>query len=159
MNPSSGQDRAWQAVDGRVVRGHGVASGRGGDPRFPGGSLRMQAGPFLDRGLDLSAFHPGTVNVGIAPHTYRILTARHTFRGVKWHPTEPAEDFSFFDVRGNLPGVPAVAGLVYYPHPDTKPAHFQAADVLELLLPFVPGLAYDAPIRVQVLAAQIAIDR
>ena len=61
----------------------------------------------------------------------------HTFRDVKWHPTEPAEDFSFFDVRLIRSGAPALAGLINYPHPETKPMHFQQPDVLELLLPFV----------------------
>jgi hypothetical protein len=53
---------------------------------------------------------------------------------LKWHPTEPAEDFSFFDIRAAGPVGEPVAGLIYYPHPDTKPVHFQQPDVLELLL-------------------------
>ena len=34
------------------------------------------------------------------------------------------------------PTAPPVAGHIYYPHPDTKPEHFQQPDVLELLLPY-----------------------
>ncbi len=33
-------------------------------------------------------------------------------------------------------------GLIYFPHPDTKPEHFQQPDVLELRLPFMAGLVY-----------------
>lgn len=69
-----------------------------------------------------------------------MLKARHTFANVKWHPTEPAEDFSFFDVRVVRLGEPTIAGFIYFPHPNTKPEHFQQPDVLELLLPFVEGL-------------------
>jgi hypothetical protein len=96
----------------------------------------MQAPHFLERGLDISHFHAGTVNVSIAPHRYRILRPRLTLRHVPWHPTEPAEDFSFFDVQLLLKDAAPVSGLIYYPHPETKPEHFQKSDVLELLLPW-----------------------
>jgi hypothetical protein len=111
----------WQKIRVRVVEGHRVASGLNGNPRFPGGTLRMQAPFFEKRGLDLSPFYIGTVNVSIAPLRYRVLTPRVTFRNVKWHPVEPAEDFSFFDVRLVPPGGERVAGLIYYPPPETKP--------------------------------------
>jgi hypothetical protein len=83
----------------------------------------------------------GTVNVSIAPMSYRVVEPRLTFRSVKWHPTEPAEDFSFFDFRLLRGDLPPVEGLIYFPHPETKPTHFQNPDVLELLLPFVEGLS------------------
>ena len=40
---SAWANRSWERAircDG-VVRGHGVASGRNGDPRFPGGTVAM----------------------------------------------------------------------------------------------------------------------
>ncbi|MCH1922523.1 hypothetical protein L9G15_24240, partial [Shewanella sp. A3A] len=83
----------------QVIQGHRVASGLNGNPRFPGGTLRMQAPFFRELGIDLADYHPGTINISIAPHRYRTGIARHTFRDVKWHPTEPSDDFSFFDVR------------------------------------------------------------
>src|ERR1022692_3857667 len=101
-----------QSVAARVVLGHRVASGLNQNPRFPGGTLRMQFPHFLSRGLDLSSFHLGTLNVSIAPLAYRVLKARHTFTNVKWHPTEPAEDFSFFDVRVGCPDKTSVVGLI-----------------------------------------------
>jgi hypothetical protein len=91
----------------------------------------MQAPFFLAVGFDLGAYHGGTLNVSIAPHRYRVVKAPTTFRQVKWHPTEPAEDFSFFDVQLLRQNRPPIAGKIYYPHPDTKPAHFQMPDVLE----------------------------
>nr|ACO70918.1 conserved hypothetical protein [uncultured Verrucomicrobiota bacterium] len=110
----------------------------------------MQAPHFLSRGLDLSAFHLGTLNVSVAPMRYEVVAPVLTFRAVKWHPVEPAEDFSFFEVRLVAHAVHPVAGLIYYPHPETKPEHFQEADVLELLLPWTEGLAYGSQISIQV---------
>ena len=118
----------------------------------------MLAPHFRARGLDLAAFHGGTVNVSIAPLRYRVAQARITFRAVKWHPTEPAEDFSFFDVRLLRDGHPPVEGLIYYPHPETKPEHFQQPDVLELLLPFVDGLSYGADLLLELPEEQMLIE-
>lgn len=145
-------------ITARLVEGHRVASGLNGNPRFPGGTLRMQTPHFQKRGFDISHLYLGTLNVSIAPLGYRVVKARHTFTNVKWHPTEPAEDFSFFDVRVMCPDGIAVAGYIYYPHPDTKPEHFQQPDVLELLLPFVKGLNYGVTLRLEVPADQMVFE-
>jgi len=118
----------------------------------------MQAPHFHALGLDLTAFFGGTVNVSIAPLRYRVVQAPVTFRAVKWHPTEPAEDFSFFDVRLLRDGQPPVEGLIYYPHPETKPEHFQKPDVLELLLPFVEGLSYGAALWLELPEEQMLVE-
>ena len=118
----------------------------------------MQAPHFLTLGLDLSVFYRGTVNASISPLSYRIVKARHTFRQVKWHPTEPAEDFSFFDVRLLRPTGSALSGLIYYPHPETKPEHFQEPGVLELLLPFVEGLWCGVELCLEIPPAQMVIE-
>ena len=149
---------SWQTITARVVPGHQVASGNNGNPRFPGGTLQMQMPFFKELGLDLGVFHRGTLNISIAPCRYRALEARHTFRNVKWHPTEPAEDFSFFDVKFVRPGGEAVAGLIYFPHPETKPEHFQQPDVLELLLPYVEGLEYGSEITLEVPDEQMVFE-
>ena len=138
-----------------IVQGHRVASGLNGNPKFPGGALRMQWPFFAALGLDLSAFYPGTLIVSIAPLSYRVGTPRHTFRQVKWHPDDPAEDFSFFDVIVHRENAPPVSGLIYFPHPETKPAHFQNLDVLELLLPWTQGLAYGAIVHLSVPVQQM----
>jgi hypothetical protein len=145
-------------IIGRLVEGHRVASGLNGNPRFPGGTLRMQIPHFLALGLDLRSFHLGTLNVSIAPLCYRVVKARHTFTNVKWHPTEPAEDFSFFDVRVIRPDESPIAGFIYFPHPDTKPEHFQQPDVLELLLPFVKGLHYGMELSLEIPTTQMVIE-
>ena len=60
-------------IPATIVQGHRVASGLNGNPRFPGGTLRMQLPFFAELGLDLSAFYPGTLNVSIAPLSYRVV--------------------------------------------------------------------------------------
>ncbi len=148
----------WQTVSARVVVGHRVAYGLNKNPRFPGGTQLMQAPDFLALGFDLGVFYRGTVNVSIAPRSYRVAKARHTFHNVKWHPTEPAEDFSFFDFRLLRPSGPSIAGSIYYPHPETKPEHFQQPDVLELLLPFVEGICCGAELTLEIPTAQMVIE-
>lgn len=148
----------YQTITVRLMEGHRVASGLNGNPHFPGGTLHMQTPHFRLLGLDLAAFHPGTLNVSIAPLRYRVVQPARTFRAVKWHPTEPAEDFSFFDVRLLDKATFPMEGLIYYPHPETKPAHFQSPDVLELLLPFVAGLSYGAELTLEIPAAQMLVE-
>ena len=147
----------WQPVAARIVPGHRVASGLNGNPRFPGGTLRMQAPVFEALGFDLSAYHFGTVNADIAPSRYRVVQAPVTFRDVRWHPEEPAEDFSFFDVCLRRAGGPGVAGKIYRPHPETKPAHFHQPEILELLLPFIEGLHYGETVELLIPPDQITV--
>jgi hypothetical protein len=141
-----------------IVPGHRVASGQNGNPRFPGGTIRMQLPFFQERGVDLSGFYPGTLNASIAPKSYRILSARETVTGLKWHPEDPAEDFSFFDVTVHRGDGAPVTGWIYHPHPDTKPTHFQRPDVLELLLPWTAGLDYGTKIQLEIPPGQMAFD-
>ena len=128
-------------IPGVVVRGHGVASGRAGDPRFPDGTIAMQVPFFRALGLDLAGFHPGTMNVDCAPRSFRPGPGARTFERVKWHPEMPAETFSF--ARATLVRDGArVPAWIYWPHPETKPEHFQPGGVAEVIAPLVPGLAY-----------------
>ena len=150
-------DNECCVVAARVVQGHRVASGENGDPRYPGGTIRMQQPYFKALGLDLFGFYHGTVNVDIAPSAYNVEKPRHTFRQVAWHPTAPAEDFSFIDVEVLGLGEEPVQGFIYYPHPDTKPCHFQKATVLELLLPFIPTLRYGMDLQLRIPASQMTI--
>lgn len=146
-----------QTFEAKIVPGHRVASGGNRDPRFPGGTIRMQLPHFRELGVDLSVYHPGTINISIAPLRYEVIEPRWTLRAVKWHPTEPVEDFSFFDVEVLVKDEAVAKGLIYYPHPDTKPEHFQRADVLELLLPFIEGLEYGAVLQLRTDKSQILI--
>lgn len=143
-------------VPGEVVAGHGVASGRSGDPRFPDGTIALQLPRFAERDLDLSGFHPATINVSIAPARWDVVRADHTFREVAWHPTEPAEDFSFVAITLVAAGT-AYPAMVYHPHPETKPDHVQPDDVVEVMASRIDGLAVGDPVRLQVDPTRIHV--
>ena len=122
-----------QSVAGIVVRGYRVASGLASDSPYPAGSIEMQMPHFLARGLDLRPYFPGTLNISIHPATFSIQEPAYTFRQVAWSPAHPAENFSFARCHLGFDGS-MVAGLVYYPHPETKPGHFQEASTLERVM-------------------------
>ncbi|MEO1590635.1 MAG: hypothetical protein AAFU71_05000 [Cyanobacteria bacterium J06632_22] len=145
-------------VPGYVVAGHQVASGQANDPRFPRGTLRLQMPVFARLGLDLSGYYPGTINVSIAPYEYAVVQPKVTLRQVKWASDCPAEDFSFLDCALVLDGAEQpVQGLVYYPHPETKPEHFQDPQTLEVLAPLIPGLGYGQAVQLRLPPEQIRV--
>ncbi len=148
----------WIEITGTVAQGYGVASGISGDRRFPNGTLALQKPYFLARGLDLDRFYLGTINLQIAPHHYRIKRPRYLFRNVRWSREVPAEDFSFFDCRLFAQSGDEQLALVYYPHPDTKPEHFQEPQVLEILAPYLDGLRYGDRLPVAFDDEQIVIE-
>ncbi len=144
-------------VDGRVVRGHQVASGLGGSP-YPSGTIEMQRPHFLARGLDLSPYHSATLNVSIAPHSFTMVKPRYTFRDVCWTELIPPEDFSFSPCELHFADS-RYSGLVYYPHPETKPMHFQSPMILEILVPIVDGIGYGDEVTLELDSAEIIIDQ
>ena len=145
-----------QTLHGVVVRGYRVASGTGTDSPYPAGSIEMQTPHFLERGLDLRGYYPGTLNVSIHPATFDMKSPAHTFRDVAWSPAHPAEDFSFASCCVAFLGNTAT-GLVYYPHPETKPGHFQATSTLELLLPYLDGIGYGSAVTLYLDPAEIEV--
>lgn len=138
---------------GVVVAGHGVASGRASDSPFPAGSIALQAPHFAARGLDLTPFVMATVNLDLAPQRLRPRTPRWTFSDVAWTDVHAPESFSFINCTVRR-GADAHEGLVYLPHPETKPRHHQPTTVVELLLPPVPDLAVGESLEVTVPARQ-----
>ena len=130
---------------GRVLPGHGVASGRSGAGPYPAGTIELQRPHFLRAGLDLSPYFPGTLNVDLAP--------------LEPVPSDPVFDqrlrwFQDLEERFILSRVALRSaagefeGLWYYPDPATKPAHFQKRTVVELLLPRIEGLGPGAAVAV-----------
>ncbi|HEX2543391.1 MAG TPA: hypothetical protein VHL79_00840 [Ramlibacter sp.] len=132
-------------LPGRVVAGHGVASGRAVDSPYPAGTIALQQPFFLAQGIDLSRFHAGTLNVDVAPHVPAPGPAVFDGR-LRWFG-ELEERFILTPVALRF-GAAVVEGLWYYPHPETKPAHFQRATVVELLLPWIAGLAPGSTVEV-----------
>ena len=142
-------------IKGIVKQGYGVASGKSKDPRFPNGTIEMQKPFFRERGIDLDRYFSGTINISIAPHNYDIKKAKYTCRNIKWASGEPAEDFSFFDCRILLNTGKSFDGLIYYPHPETKPEHFQTPDTLEIISYFISNLQYGDEVIIEVDSEQI----
>ena len=146
----------YKSITGTIIQGHQVASGNAKDPRFPNGTLALQAPIFSAKGFTIDTYHPGTINVSIAPLTYKVLKPIRTFRDVKWHPDTPPEDFSFFNCRIRLADdADYVDALVYRPHPETKPEHFQDSSVLEILAPHICGISYGSKVDIQLPMQQI----
>lgn len=144
-------------VQGKVVPGHQVASGACTDPRFPGGTIALQKPEFRRRGLNLDRFHSGTINLSITPLLFRIKRASYRFHDLRWSDIAAAEDFSFLECSVLQDGGTRLEGLVYYPHPETKPEHFQPPDTLEIITFTIAGLAYGDRLVIEVDPAQMEL--
>ncbi|WP_419826231.1 hypothetical protein [Sphingomonas sp.] len=139
-------------ASGIVVTGHGVASGRAADPRFPAGTIALQAPLFRARGVDLAALigaEPvmGTINVDLAPAVPRVLAPEIELRDVVWSPVMPAENFWLFRATVDVPGSLHHA-LIYMPDPATKPEHHQPGSVIEIIAAHTGGLSGGQKLRI-----------
>lgn len=145
---------------GVICSGHQVASGLAVDRAdrpspFSAGTLALQAAHFRARGFDLAERVPnlfwGTVNVGLKERLV-LRSADVTLAHVDWSADQPhriaPETFSFVRCRliyegGDFPG------LIYYPHPETKPdVHRHDPTVLEIITTAIPALRTGAPAAV-----------
>ena len=124
-----------------VSKGHGIASGKTRDPRFPEGTLALQI-PLLEKlGLNLESYFRGTLNLDLGRHSFRLKEPTYCFAEVEWSPVMPPENFSFYACRLRCKDLHAKA-LVYWPNPSTKPEFHQASNVLEILAPELRGISY-----------------
>ena len=141
-------------VSGVIVAGYRVASGPSMD--YPYGSLEKQIPLFKQRGLNLERFHLGTLNVSIAPATFKMVHPEYTFRQVVWTDLHPPEDFSFSRCTVKFKGA-IIAGYVYYPHPETKKRHFENASILEIISVYIPEIHYGGRVELELNANEIRI--
>ena len=141
-------------ISGVIVAGYRVASGPSKD--YPYGTLEKQIPLFKQRGLNLERFHPGTINVSIAPATFEMVNPEYTFRQVAWTDLHPPEDFSFSRCTVRFKGG-KYAGYVYYPHPETKKRHFESASLLEIISGFIPEIQYGERVELELNANEIRI--
>ncbi len=145
-----GRTGGWSKAEGVVRPGHRVASGAGGDPRYPEGTIHLQRAFIEERGVSLEGLFDGTINVSVAPLQFTLQEPRATLASVAWTRHIPPETFSFCDCRLTDAAGRPWRGLVYYPHPETKPEHFKTPDILEILMPRIPGLQYGDRVTVEV---------
>lgn len=143
-------------VRGEIKSGYGVASGKGKDERYPEGALKQQFKRFLGRGLDLSNYFMGTINLDISPCSYEIKKLKHFFKNIDWSDFIPPENFYFFDVSLHY-NDKTYKGLVYMPDPETKENHIQKPNILELIFPNIEGLEYGSIVDIELKKNQIYI--
>lgn len=137
MEPAALQ---WHSC--RIVCGYGVASGQAEDSPYPAGTISLQAPLFAQHGLDLSPYYPGTLNLAFADSRWRLRHPDAHVAQLAWSDRHPPETFSFWRVQLRWQDCSEpVAGLIYWPHPETKQQHHHNADRLELLAPWIDGIA------------------
>lgn len=143
-------------MTGMIASGHGHASGRNPQSPYRVSTIQLQYPHFLALGLDLGHCYPGTLNVSIAPLTYRILQPTFACRDVHWFPERRPENFAFCRCR-LLADAGTVDGYIYHPDPATKTRHYDNPSHLQILSPFLPGLALGAMVRVLVCSKEIEL--
>jgi hypothetical protein len=145
---------ALASIQGILVKGYGVASGPSAD--YPYGALERQIPLFKARGLDLSQYFRGTLNIDIRPLVFELINPEFTFRDVRWTDLHPPETFSFVRcslIRFNT----EYDGWIYYPHPETKTRNFQNQSLLEVIACQIPAVKYGDQLAVLADPARITI--
>jgi hypothetical protein len=145
---------AWTSVPGVLVKGYGVASGPSQD--YPYGTLERQIPIFRERGLDLSAYFLGTLNIDIRPATFDLVKPEFTFRDVRWTDLHPPEHFSFSRCKV-VHQTATHDGWIYYPHPETKRRNFQNRSLIEVIAAFIARLNYGDPLEILLNPDRIAL--
>ena len=143
-------------ITGVVERGQGKAGKK--STKYPKGTLRPQYPLFKERGLDLGNCFAGTLNVSIAPKTFKIVKPSHKFESVNWRNNDP-EDFLFCNCCVITPRY-HVKGFVYLPDPKTK-RNKNALDNpnhLQVIAPYIPGVGYGTSVEVALDSNQIQIE-
>jgi hypothetical protein len=143
-------------VPGRVVAGHGVAGSASPTSPYPAGTISLQLPFFLERGLDLSVYHPATLNVSTNPVEIRIVRPRHHFADVVWTDLHAPESFDFVVATVVAEGR-RFGGWGYRPTTETKAGHRQAATVLEVIGPFIPGIEYGGAVVLELDPAEVTL--
>jgi len=127
--------------EARRVRGYGVASGQASDSPYPAGTIALQAPLFAERGIDLSPYYAGTLNLAFSDSRWQLQHPDAQVVQLRWTDRHPAETFSFWRVALRWQGGgPALAALLYWPHPETKQRHHHHSDRLEVLAPWIPEI-------------------
>ena len=144
----------WTLIHGTLVQGYRVASGPSKD--YPYGTLDRQRPLFKSRGLDLTAYFNGTLNIDIRPNTFKLVKPEFTFQHVEWTDLHPPEHFSFSRCRVIHKDI-EYEGWVYYPHPETKLRHFQNPSLLEVIAVHIPHIKYGDELDVLVNPEEILV--
>ena len=145
---------SWIHLTGILIQGYQVASRP--SAAYPYSSLEKQKPHFKDRGLDLSVYFNGTLNISIAPLEFEMTKPEFTFELVEWTDLHPPETFSFSRCKVRFEGK-SYEGWVYYPHPETKKTHFQNPSLIEVITYEIANLKYGDAIEIEVNPLEIKI--
>lgn len=145
----------WIFLHGIVAQGYRVPSGPSKD--YPYGTLERQRPIFRQRGLDLTGYFNGTLNIDIRPHTFKLIRPQFTFYHVEWTDLHPPEHFSFSHCKIVYKNA-EYDGWVYYPHPETKIRHFHNPSLLEVIAYEIPGIQYGDEVQVLVDPNEIEVN-
>ena len=144
----------WIRIHGILIEGYHVASGPSAD--YPYGALDRQRPIFAERGLDLSVYFNGSLNVDIRPRQFTIVKPEYTFERVEWTDLHPPEHFSFSRCKVIFKDA-EYDGWVYYPHPETKLRNFHNPSLLEVIAMPIPGIHYGDKLDVLVNGDEITV--
>ena len=144
----------WIRIHGVLVEGYQVASGPSAD--YPYGALDRQRPIFAERGLDLSAYFNGSLNVDIRPRQFTMVKPEYTFERVEWTDLHPPEHFSFSHCKVIYKDV-EYDGWVYYPHPETKLRNFHNPSLSEVIAMPIPEIRYGDELDVLVNGDEITV--
>jgi len=151
----------WLWVPCRLVAGHGIASGQAAASPYPAGSIALQAPFFLASGLDLAPYFAGTLNLQARQGEWRLRRPDHLVEQLRWTDRHPPETFSFWRCRlrrpTGTPGGQDWPALIYRPHPETKARHFQPLGLVEVLAPWIEGLAPGSTLELGVDADRVGL--
>lgn len=141
-------------ITGILTRGHQVASRPSKD--YPYSTLEKQKPYFKSLGLDLYPYFNGTLNISIAPLTFKMIKPEFTFEKVEWTDLHPPETFSFSRCNVIFKNK-NYAGWVYYPHPETKKNHFQNPALIEVIAVEIPNIQYGDSVDVEINEDEINV--
>ncbi|MFM7599958.1 MAG: hypothetical protein ACKO7R_01980 [Pseudanabaena sp.] len=143
-------------INGKLIQGHQVASGKSLTSPYPQGTIAAQIPFFKKLGLDLSPYFQGTLNVDISPYIFKVNNPQLTFAQLNWTQLHPPEDFSFSPCQ-ILYNDGSYEGWVYYPHPETKIRHFHNPSVMELIVVPIPKIKYGDLLQIVINPFEIEI--
>jgi hypothetical protein len=89
-------------IEAKIVPGHGIASGKTKDRRFPAGTISQQMPHFESEGFSGKSFHQGTLNLDVSPYSFILGIPSYQFSQVKWCEYLPPENFSFFPAVSSI---------------------------------------------------------
>ena len=146
----------WRSVAGVVVKGYRVASGSSAESPYSRGSITLQIPHFRERGLDLSGYFPATLNIRVISKALHITNPRYTFRGVVWTSHHGPEDFSFSPCEVQHRET-VYSGLMYYPHPHTKPDYKHPPNLVEVITERIEAIEYGDDVVLYVDPSEVKI--